>query len=272
MPISVRLLSLAFLALVLLAPPPSAGLAGDPAPPACPALRAALRIEDVAPAAPADHPPLADACTGAIRPGAPLGSGFCTMNFVFTDADGSLYVGTAGHCVGTGQRVSTSGVGAFGTVVYRRASGVSDFGLIRVDADKLSLVSPTLCQWGGPIAGADPGSSLPRDAFYEYGWGFMTDESPVTRARALVEVTTTPSYVEWAGMGSGGDSGAPLVNEAGYAVGIHTYGQSGTWGVHREGGPSFATILAIGRTAVPTLALVPGDPSSIENAGHEVAY
>lgn len=261
---------LAVLALLPLLAVPAAGL-GDGPLPAC------LERRDAPAGLPGagldDHPPGPDGCIGAIRPGAlmtaPAG---CTFNFVFRDGAGGLYIGTAGHCVnGVGQRVAAQGVGPFGSVVFRRVQGVHDFALVRIDPAFHGRVSPTLCAWGGPVA-PDPGSRLPRDLLLEYGWGFATSATSATRARALVETQTYPTHVTWTGLGSGGDSGAPVVNQAGFAVAIHTFGQTPFAGVALEGGPTIANVLAMGRTAVPGLHLVPGDATSLEHAMRGLTY
>lgn len=226
---------------------------------------------------PANHEPsLVDACMGKIRPGAPMAApSECTFNFVFTDAQANLYIGTAGHCVDkVGRRVATNQVGHFGTVVFRTWGGPassSDFALVLIDPEFHDVVDPTMCAWGGPI-GLDPGSRLQHDAFLEYGWGILTSAAPATRAREHVEALRAHDAIEWLGIGSGGDSGAPLLNQAGYAVGIHTYGQTPVAGVYREGGPSIEHVLRLAREAVPTLELVPGDASSFENVMRGITY
>jgi hypothetical protein len=209
-----------------------------------------------------------EGCTGALRPGAlmtaPAG---CTLNFVFRDGGGAFYIGTAGHCVSSvGQRVSASGVGPFGSVVYRRLQGVNDFALIKIDADKSALVNPTMCTWGGPIGPDEAPVGTKRDLLLEYGWGIATQFTSASRSRAHAEFQVFATHVTWNGVGSGGDSGAPVVDQAGRAVAIHTFGQTPFAGVVLEGGPSFANILAMGRTAVPSLELVTGHPSSVEAA------
>ncbi len=223
---------------------------------------------------PRSHNVAPDECRGKVRPGAAMTSPYgCTFNFVFEDDAANYYVGTAGHCTDrVGQRVSASGVGSFGSVVFRRSDGVHDFSLIRVDDAARSRVSPALCGWGGPI-GVDPGSKMTRDVLLEYGWGVATQFAAATRMRVHVESFSNPSlYVEWAGEGSGGDSGAPVVNQAGYAVGSHTYGQTPLLGVYGEGGPSIRLMLDMGRTVVPSLKLALGDPSNVEDALREATY
>lgn len=213
---------------------------------------------------PEGEPPLTEACTGSIRPGAQMTApAWCTLSFVLTDASGNLYIGTAAHCVRIGQRVSANGVGAFGTVVSDGALGV-DYALIRIDDAKKALVDPSLCQFGGPI-GADPGDRPANDVLLEYGWGSYTYFHEASRGRELVEVARSANVIEWAGVGSGGDSGGPVVSAEGYAVASHTYGQTPQVGVFREGGPTFARMLASGQTIVPTLTLVTADASSVSS-------
>ncbi|HUR69605.1 MAG TPA: hypothetical protein VM370_10195 [Candidatus Thermoplasmatota archaeon] len=225
---------------------------------------AAASAPEQAPDFPRDHPFAFESCTGKIRPGAAMTSpAGCTFSFILTDGNGTLYTGSAGHCVSrVGQRVSASGVGAFGTVVTYWALGV-DYALIRIDADKTSLVTPTLCAWGGPI-GADPGNRPANDILLEYAWGFATSATSHTRTRALVQAGIGANEISWHGVGSGGDSGGPIVSVEGYAVGSHTRGVTPLAGVVYEAGPTFARMLASGRTAVPTLTLVPGDPTDVE--------
>lgn len=200
----------------------------------------------------------------------------CTFNFVFRDAAADLYIGTAAHCVSSvGQRVSAFGVGSFGAVAFRRFGGGTDFALVKIDAAKHSLVNPTMCSWGGPI-GPDPGASAaPRRVLLEYGWGFFTEGSPETRNRAHAERSSNPNEMKWVGVGSGGDSGAPVLTAGGHAAAIHTFGTDTVgpgWGFTAEGGPTFANILAHGRTAVPTLELVTGDPTDVENRLRGLLY
>lgn len=100
--------------------------------------------------------------------------GVCTLNFVFRgrgpQSPGErragrvhTYIGDAGHCLRTvGQRVAAPGIGEFGTVAFRLSCRLApcpgrppedDFGLIRVDEDKLHLVSPVMRGLGTPPTG-----------------------------------------------------------------------------------------------------------------------
>src|SRR6478752_2715007 len=53
----------------------------------------------------------APADTAAIHPGTQMytAGAQCTGNFVFTDGAGSVYVGYAAHCAGTGEATDTNG-------------------------------------------------------------------------------------------------------------------------------------------------------------------
>jgi hypothetical protein len=87
-----------------------------------------------------------------------LHANVCTMNFVFKDAE-NTYIGAARHCtLAVGDREAAPDIGEFGTVVFRASCGhrrhrsrarregpaTDDFSLIRIDADKLEMVSPVV--------------------------------------------------------------------------------------------------------------------------------
>lgn len=192
----------------------------------------------------------------------------CTFSFVLTDSNGNLYIGSAAHCVRLGDRVSTTSIGQFGTVISDGALGV-DYALIRIDDAKKHLVDPQLCQFGGPI-GPDPGNRPAGDILLEYGWGTATNLHESARGRELIEAERNANVVEWVGIGSGGDSGGPIVSIEGYAVASHTYGITPIAGAVGEGGPTFARMLASGRTVVPTLTLVTAEASSLSTIARDL--
>lgn len=112
----------------------------------------------------------------------------CTGNFVFTDAAGSVYVGYAAHCAGTGEATDTNGCTTkslpTGTAVSFREHGsllgegdlvgtgrlaysswrtmrrvgeknvnacaYNDLALVKVDAGSVGKVNPTVPFFGGP--------------------------------------------------------------------------------------------------------------------------
>jgi hypothetical protein len=92
------------------------------------------------------------ACPG-VRPGAIVNSdvGQCTFNAAFTDGNGALYIGTAGHCIlgespiggdvgeqswapGTGPVASDASGAPIGRFVYAILQDPKDFSLIELDA------------------------------------------------------------------------------------------------------------------------------------------
>lgn len=175
----------------------------------------------VAPDDPGEPDPELDACFGKIQPGARMTSpAGCTMNWVVRDSAGALYIGTAGHCVGTGATVSVWGVGPIGKVAWRMCCGSgNDFALVKIDPALYDRVDPTLCEWGGPSAmGAPDGRG---EGLLVYGFGLIYGENQVTRARAGVSYSQPPSYLQYVGMMQPGDSGAPVMTADGEAAGIH---------------------------------------------------
>ncbi|HWH08199.1 MAG TPA: hypothetical protein VNX21_03300 [Candidatus Thermoplasmatota archaeon] len=168
---------------------------------------------------------------------------YCSMAFVVTDGT-DLYVATAGHCVedslgvpSLGERVSAHGVpGTFGTVAYQWCEGQAanggcaagtDFGLIRIDADKRSYVHAEMCRWGkaSGVYTATSGSGFVQ----HYGWGLVLGSSthlgankddvhvmpgnPATQARQglLVDPTFTASSALIETAGISGDSGSGVL-------------------------------------------------------------
>lgn len=211
------------------------------------AHEAVERLEPDATGVPLQDPvPPYESCSNRIRPGArmtePVG---CTFNFVFREGS-TLYIGTAGHCVGTGQRVATAGVGTFGTVVFSVSQGsANDFALIRIDSAKHVQVDPTMCTWGGPTGTSDPPGVLDQEVLLQYGWGIATPFVPQTRSRIHDEFLSTSNVLRWNGVGSGGDSGSPLIFGDGRAAGIHTAGLTPVAGAVWEQGPTISRILEI---------------------------
>lgn len=163
-------------------------------------------------------------CPG-IRPGAQMTSpSGCTFNFVFTDAEARLYIGTAGHCVnGVGERVEGAGLGAFGTVVFALNEGVgNDFALIAIDADKYAQVTPAMCHWGGPTSG-EPASPALGDALKQYGHGIALGQLQETRPRE--GALTLWRETSWRALApiTNGDSGSPIMFATGEAMGVVTH-------------------------------------------------
>jgi hypothetical protein len=162
------------------------------------ALLAALAALAITAFAPSAASAWAPADTASIHPGVQTvtGGGQCTSNFVFQDA-GSVYLGQAAHCSGTGAATETNGCdsgslpngtaveieGASqpGVMVYNswlamQAAGESDpnacdyndFALVRVDPADVSNVNPSVPGFGGPTGlAASPGGL--GSTVYTYG-------------------------------------------------------------------------------------------------------
>ncbi|HEU5038802.1 MAG TPA: hypothetical protein VFT70_17480 [Nocardioides sp.] len=166
----------------------------------------AAAISTAAPATAA--PTWAPADSADIHPGTMMYTegAQCTANFVYTDGAGTVYVGYAAHCAGTGSSTDTDGcqtqslplgtkvtfneggslvsegtqVG-FGTLAYsswdamRKAGetdantcAYNDLALVKVDAADVGKVNPTVPFWGGPT-GIDTDGTAAGDRVYTYG-------------------------------------------------------------------------------------------------------
>lgn len=150
----------------------------------------------------------APAETAAIHPGVQMYTegAQCTANFVFTDDAGSVYVGYAAHCAGTGEATDTNGCEAAslplgtrvdfveggsllsggttvgsGTLAYSswhtmqqrgetdaNACAYNDFALVEVDAADVASVNPSVPFWGGPVA-LNTDESAAGETVYSYG-------------------------------------------------------------------------------------------------------
>lgn len=149
----------------------------------------------------------------------------CTLNFVFDDPDGDVYIGIAAHCVREGKRVATSGHGDFGTVVFdvRERSGFLDVALIEVDEDKEDLVRPWVKGHPDmPTGVAESNDTVPGDLLQMSGYGQLTQATEPTREerKAVIVWQNRLQYCSEAPV-SGGDSGGPLTKVLdGEAVGI----------------------------------------------------
>jgi hypothetical protein len=150
----------------------------------------------------------APAASAAITPGVQMYTqgAQCTANFVFTDAAGTVYVGYAAHCAGTGAATDTNGcntkslplgtnvkfarggslasggeqVGtgelAYSSWLAMQDSGdhnahscaYNDLALVKVDPAFVNDVNPTVPFWGGPVGLHANGAAL-GDRVYSYG-------------------------------------------------------------------------------------------------------
>jgi hypothetical protein len=153
-------------------------------------------------------PAWAPAATAAIHPGVQMYTegAQCTGNFVFTDATGTVYVGYAAHCAGTGGATETDGcdsgslplgtrvtfstggslldegtqVGT-GTLAYSswltmqrtneknaNTCAFNDLALVKVDSQFVDDVNPSVPFWGGPVGLGSNGTAA-GDRIYSYG-------------------------------------------------------------------------------------------------------
>ena len=175
-------------------------------------------------------------CPG-VRPGAVLGSAGCTLNFLFKGSNGHQYIGTAGHCVlsgegeekwkqGTGPEATDADDKRFGEFVYAinvLGPPEHDFGLIRID--KGIETSAKMCYWGGPTG---INQELTEDAvtLRYFGNGNVIGREWTTRTQTLAARTaratnlSQPDYIKAHGVASFGDSGSPVISEDGRAAGV----------------------------------------------------
>lgn len=184
--------------------------------------------ELLAPPRSADPPVIPEACTPRISPGASISTpvGGCSLNFMFQDAAGKKYAGTAGHCFSAlGQRMTVSGVGAAGTVVYLINAGVgNDFALVRIDDSKANLVNPAMCQWGGPTG---PATGLTAGIVRHYGFGIGYGTTQFTRARSGYGQHSAGTSFSFMGAVASGDSGSGARLDNGLALGVITHVNGG---------------------------------------------
>ena len=140
-------------------------------------------------------PTWAPAATAPIHPGVQTftNGAQCTANFVFYDA-GSVYIGQAAHCSGTGGNTETNGctsgslplgtpvdvTGASkpGVMVYNSwltmqqdhesdpdTCQYNDLALVRLDDADAAHVNPSVPFWGGPV-GIDTSGTSAGDSLY----------------------------------------------------------------------------------------------------------
>lgn len=174
----------------------------------------------------------------------------CTSNFVFQDS-GSVYLGQAAHCSGTGGQTETNGctsaslplgtpvevtgAGSPGTLVYNswltmQARGetdpdtcaYNDLALIKLDPADLGRVNPSVPGFGGPTGvGAAGGTG---STVYSYGnselRGGVTKLSPKQGIVLQNEGNGWSHVLATLTPGIPGDSGSGFLNAGGGAIGI----------------------------------------------------
>jgi hypothetical protein len=173
----------------------------------------------------------------------------CTANFVFRSGR-TVYIGQAAHCSGTGASTDTDGctskslpigtrvdVGGVtnGTMVYNswltmqkvheknaNTCAYNDLALIRLPANAVAKVNPSIPFWGGPTGVG--GATKSGDKVYSYGnsslRGGTTTLSP-KRGTSLGDDGNGWSHTVYtATPGIPGDSGSAFLNARGRAIGI----------------------------------------------------
>jgi hypothetical protein len=207
-------------------------------------------------------PTWAPADTAEITPGVQMytDGAQCTGNFVYTDGAGNTYVGYAAHCAGLGAATDTNGCDAEslplgtrvtfarggslvsegtevgqGTLAYsswltmqqrgetdENACAYNDLALVKVDAEDVSKVNPSVPFWGGPVA-LNTDESAAGETVYSFGnsslRGGVEALSPKqgTSLGADGEGWTHPVYTVSPGVP--GDSGSAFLDSEGNALG-----------------------------------------------------
>lgn len=202
----------------------------------------------------------------------------CTSNFVWEDAAGKLYLGTAGHCVLPADKTATHGPGAdfdasgvkvrvcverctfggfsgqvlrgsfvdLGPVAYARQStggtGIGhDFGLIEIPASLYDQVDPGMPLWGGPTT-SQPGRVIIGTPVCHYGYGVVWGETLATHGRVGSGLsTTTQGYSQIIHLAAGGDSGSGAVTCQAGAGGMHGVAPAGII-THATGAPGVGAV------------------------------
>ena len=254
----------------------------------------------VAPAGAA--PTWAPADSATIHPGIQMytDGAQCTGNFVFTDGADNVYVGYAAHCAGTGGATETNGcdsgslplgtkvdfveggslvtsgekVGT-GTLVYSswlamqqagttdaNACDYNDFALVKVDAEYVDDVNPSIPFWGGPV-GIDTDGTAAGETVYSYGnsslRGGVEQLSPKqgTSLGTSGDGWTHPVYTVTPGVP--GDSGSAFLDAEGNALGtLSTLAIAPLAGSNGVGDLNHELEFAKAHSGIAGLALVPG--------------
>lgn len=218
------------------------------------ALMASVAISGVAAVSPAAAlPAWAPAATAAIHPGVQTftAGAQCTANFVFSDG-GTVYIGQAAHCSGTGGNTATDGctsgtlgvgtpvtvTGASkpGRMVYNswatmQANGeadadicaYNDLALIALDPADFGEVNPSIPVWGGPVAPSSPGTAV---GDFVYSSGNSELRLGLTQLSPKKGVSLGDSGGGWThavytvSPGIPGDSGSAFLDANGRALGV----------------------------------------------------
>lgn len=225
---------------------------------------AAVAVSTAAVSSPATAaaPSWAPAATAALHPGvmAYTDGAQCTVNFVYTDGAGNVYLGYAAHCAGTGTNTDTNGcntgslplgtpvtfsndgslvsngttVGT-GTLAYSswlamknagetdaNTCAYNDLALVKVDPAYVNDVNPTVPFYGGPTA-LGTGTAA-GDKVYSYGNSSL--RAGVSQLSPKIGLSLGDSAGGWTTdvytltPGIPGDSGSGFMDANGNAFGV----------------------------------------------------
>src|SRR4051812_9625386 len=214
-------------------------------------LAAALAIIGVGPASAA--PTWADPSTATVYPSMQLytAGAQCTANFVYTDGAGTVYIGQAAHCSGTGGQTDTNGCNTgslplgtavedvngnrVGTIAYSswlamhavnesdaNTCAANDLELVKVDPALVAQTSPTMPGLGGPVGLNTTGVSAGNQVYAVGNSSLLLGAGSFV---AQTGVSTGPTYGGWAWFvdmvrpGVPGDSGSGYLDAQGRALG-----------------------------------------------------
>ncbi|HEX2031029.1 MAG TPA: hypothetical protein VHL78_06480 [Actinomycetota bacterium] len=174
-----------------------------------------------------------------IRPGSWMVSPFwCTMNFIFQKSS-TVAIGTAGHCLESGEPVVLLTVAPtggnpvlvqLGRILLRRDGGIGkDYGLVEVPLARRQWVFPTIAGVAGPCGVYTGGDPQP---VAHYGHGLVVGTGGTPRAGQGVELPQVRGFelewdqdsFAWAGALAPGDSGSAVRIGQLPAVGNLTHG------------------------------------------------
>ena len=222
----------------------------------------AISTAGVSSSASAATPSWASASTATLHPGvmAYTAGAQCTVNFVYTDGAGNVYLGYAAHCAGTGTNTDTNGcstgslpigtpvtfsndgslvsdgttVGT-GTLAYSswlamknagetdaNTCAYNDLALVKVDPQYVADVNPTVPFYGGPNA-LGTGTAA-GDKIYSYGNSSL--RAGVSQLSPKIGVSLGDSAGGWTTSlytvtpGIPGDSGSGFMDANGNAFGV----------------------------------------------------
>jgi hypothetical protein len=198
----------------------------------------------------------------------------CTMSFVFRDAHGDLYTGTAGEsdCAqkpggaafdGNGERIGRvlfrecgAGSGVV-PVVQECGTDTTSFMLIRIDRSRWKDVDPSVRGWGGPTGVASSGDVHAGDVVLFTGNAFVEGDLPATQPRVGVLLSYDARHFTADTLATLGDSGGPVIDAVnGLAIGIVSdFGQANVPPT-TDDGPSVPAIVAAAASRGIRLTLV----------------